>query len=50
MDMAELEIDSKDVRDRKKWRKIVMKRKSKPIGKRTTIIIIIMGQNGIYFL
>ena len=33
-DMAELEID-KDVQDRNKWRRIVMKRKSTPIGKRT---------------
>ena len=33
-DMAELEID-KDVHDRKKRGKNVMKRKSKPIGKRT---------------
>ena len=34
-DMAELEIDREDVHDRKKWRKIVMKMMSKPIGKRT---------------
>ena len=33
-DMAEIEID-KDVHDRKKWRRNVMKRKSNPIGKRT---------------
>ena len=33
--MAELEIDIEDVHDRKKWRKNVMKRKSKPLGKRT---------------
>ena len=37
VDMAELEIDNKDVHDRSKWRRIVnvMKRKSNPIGKRT---------------
>ena len=34
-DMTELEIDRKDVHDRKKWRKNVMKRKSNRIGKRT---------------
>ena len=34
-DIAELEIDSEDVHDRKKWRKKVMKIKSNPIGKRT---------------
>ena len=34
VDMAQLEIDQ-NVNDRKKWRKIVMKRKSSPIGKRT---------------
>ena len=33
-DMAELEID-KDVHDRQKWRRNVVKRKSNPIGKRT---------------
>ena len=33
-DMAELEID-KDVHDRSKWRRIVMKRKSNPIRKQT---------------
>ena len=33
--MTELEIDEEDVNDRKKWRMNVMKRKSKPIGKRT---------------
>ena len=33
--MAELEIDKEDVHDRKKWRRSVMKRKSKSIGKRT---------------
>ena len=33
-DMAELEID-RDVHDRKKWRKYVMKRKSNPIRKLT---------------
>ena len=33
-DMAKLEIDKKDVHDRKKWRRNVMKRKSNPIGKR----------------
>ena len=33
-DMAEPEID-RDVHDRKKWRRNVMKRKSNPIGKRT---------------
>ena len=31
--MAELEIDREDVHDRKKWRNIVMKRRSNPIGK-----------------
>ena len=31
-DMAELEIGSEDVNDRKKWRKNAMKRKSNPIG------------------
>ena len=30
-DMAELEIDREDVHDSKKWRNIVMKRKSSPI-------------------
>ena len=35
-DMAELEIDREDVNDRKKMRKNVMKRKSNPIGERTT--------------
>ena len=36
VDMAELEIDKKDVHDRSKWRVVnVMKRKSNPIGKRT---------------
>ena len=35
VDMAELEIDKEDALDRKKWRRNVMKRKSKPIGKRT---------------
>ena len=34
-DMAELELDREDVYDRKKWIKNVMKRKSKPMGKRT---------------
>ena len=34
-DMAELEIDREDIRDRKKWRRNVMKRKSNYIGKRT---------------
>ena len=36
-DMAELEIDKEDAHDRSKWRRNVnvMKRKSKPIGKRT---------------
>ena len=34
-DMAELEIDREDIRDRKKWRRNVMKRKFNPIGKRT---------------
>ena len=34
-DMEEFEIDREDVYDRMKWRKIVMKRKSNPIGKRT---------------
>ena len=34
-DMAELEIDTEDVHDRKKWRRNVMKRKSNPIRKRT---------------
>ena len=33
VDMAELETDQKDVYDIKKWRRNVMKRKSKPIGK-----------------
>ena len=33
-DMAGLEID-KDVHDRRKWRRNVMKRKSNPIGKLT---------------
>ena len=33
-DMTVLEI-GKDVHDRKKWRRNVMKRKSNPIGKRT---------------
>ena len=33
-DMAEIEIDKKDVHDKKKWRRNVMKRKSNPIGKR----------------
>ena len=35
--IAELEIDKKDVHDRKKWRRNVnvMKKKSNPIGKRT---------------
>ena len=33
-DMAELEIN-KDVHDRKKWRRNVIKRKSNSIGKRT---------------
>ena len=32
-DMAELEIDKKDVHDKYKWRGNVMKRKSNPIGK-----------------
>ena len=31
-DMEELEIDREDVHDRNKWRKNVMKKKSKPIG------------------
>ena len=36
-DMAELEIDKEDVNHRSEWRRNVnvMKRKSKPIGKRT---------------
>ena len=34
-DMAEPEIDKDDVHDRKNWRRNVMKRESKPIGKRT---------------
>ena len=34
-DMAELEIDKEYVHDIKKWRRNVMKRKSKPIGKQT---------------
>ena len=34
-DMAELMIDREDFHDRMKWRKSVMKRKSKPIRKRT---------------
>ena len=35
-DMAELEIDKKDVHDRRKWRRRnVVKRKSNPIGKLT---------------
>ena len=36
-DMAELEIDKKDVHDRRKWRRNVnvMKRKSNPIRKQT---------------
>ena len=34
-DMAEPEIDREDIRDRKKWRRNVMKRKSNSIGKRT---------------
>ena len=34
-DMAELEIDKEDVHDRSKWRRNIMMRKSKPIGKRT---------------
>ena len=33
--ITELEIDRKDVHDRKKWRKNVMKRKSNHIGKLT---------------
>ena len=33
-DMAELEIDREDLRDRMKWRKNVMKRQSNPIRKR----------------
>ena len=33
-DMAEFEIDKEHVHDRKKWRRNVMNRKSKPIGKR----------------
>ena len=36
-DMAELEINKEDGHDRKKWRKNVMKRKSNPIGKWTTM-------------
>ena len=36
-DMAELEIDKEDVHDIKKWRRNVMKRKTNPIGKRTTL-------------
>ena len=35
VDMAELEIDRKDVHDKKKGRENVMKRKSNPIGKQT---------------
>ena len=35
--MAEPEIDREDVHDKKKWRKIVMKKKSNSIGKRTII-------------
>ena len=35
VDTAEQEIDKEDIKDRKKWRRIVMKRKSNPIGKRT---------------
>ena len=38
-DMAELEIDRKDVHDRKKWRKNVMKRKSTPYRKMDKPII-----------
>ena len=34
-DMTEHEIDKEDVRDRRKWRRNVMKMKSNPIGKRT---------------
>ena len=34
-DMAELQIHKEDAHDRKKWRNIVMKRKSNPIGKQT---------------
>ena len=34
-DMAELEIDKKDVHDRRKCRRNVVKRKSNPIGKLT---------------
>ena len=34
-DMAEVEINREDVHDRKKWKKNVMKRNYKPIGKQT---------------
>ena len=34
-DIAELEIDKENVKERKKWRRNVMKRKSNPLGKRT---------------
>ena len=34
-DMAELGIEREDIRDRKKWRRNVMKRKSNSNGKRT---------------
>ena len=40
-DIAQLEID-KDVHDRKKWKRNVMKRKSNPIGKRDYTPIIYM--------
>ena len=34
-DMAELEVNREDIKDRKEWRHTAMKRKSNPIRKRT---------------